>query len=441
LFDLFSLAPFISGMGQGRRRKGPRAAEEAGGALLGARLFLEERRKRNRVEIGGVEDDEAASQESRVEADVSGEKMTERELIVASDDAFFGSRLNLIPLEVLNPEAKLFMEGRKLEKYKKSKSLHPKHEVKLRNKKAKQGVKFREATEQKTNTESIKEFVEEMDKTVVREEAPKPAKNIAELRERLAKRIAEQKSKRNRNTEKESREVFDKPKKKQRKEKQRPDEEMKEEEEEEEMNAEENISAEEFQKKQEEELRKKVVESISFGALAVNPEDEPSPKEKKLKVSTSRKNLLNVKKMLKKAEENKAFYEELKRSTNFEDQKKAKDQMWEKIEKKTKGEAVDPDPKHIKKVLKKIEKKKSKSTKAWETRKMQQEEEKHARLEKRDENIAKLQKKRVEKRLKRKGIVLENDSQVSARKKRAGFEGKVSGFLNGKTSKQNSKKS
>jgi hypothetical protein len=183
---------------------------------------------------------------------------------------------------------------------------------------------------------------------------------------------------------------------------------------------------------------------ISFGPLAGLEEGGGESKSTVTAASVLAKgpgknNLLNVKKMLKKAEENKALLEELKQSVDPADRARAEEIGWDRVERKALGERV-ADPKHIKKHIKRIERKKQKSAEEWASRKASEEDDKKERIERRDGNIAKQKQERTNNKLKRKGIAVapadavdEHGQPVEKRKRRRpGFEGQHAGFLNGK---------
>lgn len=145
---------------------------------------------------------------------------------------------------------------------------------------------------------------------------------------------------------------------------------------------------------------------------------------------------MNVERLLKAATANHALLANLKNSQDPADRKAAEEAKWDKIERKAAGERV-PEPKHLKAKLKMLQKKKEKSKKEWAARIQSVEKDKEERYDKRDANIKKKRDQRIETKLKRKGIVLPEDPEAKRAKKlerggrkRSGFEGRHSGFLN-----------
>ena len=197
-------------------------------------------------------------------------------------------------------------------------------------------------------------------------------------------------------------------------------------------------------KKQQQQQQQQQQPKISFGPLAGLEEGGGESKSTATAASVLAKgpgknNLLNVKKMLRKAEENKALLEELKQSVDPADRARAEEIAWDRVERKALGERV-AEPKHIKKHIKRIERKKQKSAEEWASRKASEEDDKKERIERRDGNIAKQKQERTNNKLKRKGIAVapadavdEHGQPVEKRKRRRpGFEGQHAGFLNGK---------
>ena len=102
------------------------------------------------------------------------------------------------------------------------------------------------------------------------------------------------------------------------------------------------------------------------------------------------------------------------------------------MERRAQGEKViDDDAKVIKKKLRHLESKKKKSAKAWADRKATQKAAFRDRYDKRDANIEAKRKQRVNKRLKRKGInVPQEPGAKKSKRMRAGFEGRRSRSVN-----------
>jgi hypothetical protein len=187
--------------------------------------------------------------------------------------------------------------------------------------------------------------------------------------------------------------------------------------------------------------RKGIVSNVSFASkenkVASSRHGSYTKPEKK---ALGKNNLLNIKQLLKKAEENKSLIDELKRSADPANHEKAEQAEWDKLERKALGERV-PEPKHIRKKVIGLEKKKEKAAQQWAARTKLAGEEKQGRLDKREANLKKRQGDRVTSKLKRKGIVLPKDSKDEKEnqkvgRKRAGLEGRRSSYLNEKKTKQ-----
>uniref|UniRef100_A0A7S2R7N3 Ribosomal RNA-processing protein 14/surfeit locus protein 6 C-terminal domain-containing protein n=1 Tax=Mucochytrium quahogii TaxID=96639 RepID=A0A7S2R7N3_9STRA len=399
--------------------------------------------------------DKSANVGSKVnEFDVQYEIVVERSAVpqgdvsLEDDDRFFQRRMELFPADAILPKDDTVEDNSWIARkfHKNTKENAPKQQVKEGTKKAeKRRAKFgkldhptvadqitQRAKQLEGNASQDMEGVEERQIVVA---ATQPARNYDELRERLSKKLAALANKRT--SQKDHRKtghikIAQKSNKSVTKPKKEKD----------------SKTDKEREEKEEKMLREKVAASItsggsdginlSFGGLVGTDEGakeaETDPKKKKL----GKRNLLNVKRMLKKAEENKALLDELKNSANLEDRKIAEEKQWDTIEQKARGEKVE-NPKSLRKVVKQIEKKKKKSAQAWDSRKTQEEEAKTAKYDKRDANIEKQQKKRVETKLRRKGIILEpeagDEPKEKRKRKRPGFEGKHSGFLNNEDKK------
>jgi len=228
------------------------------------------------------------------------------------------------------------------------------------------------------------------------------------------------------------------------------------------------------------------IAKISYGRLKVNGlgtvtsthhdngEDKTEIKGKgpkqKAKEKPGKKNILNVRKMLEKAEMNRNKIEMMKKSKNPEDREKAEAETWQNIEKMAKGE-IDKsnNPKLLKRHLKRLEREKRQKAVAWNSRLEAVKTEVDDKYNKKMSNIKKHAEEKIDKKLKKKGIVLEkpsekNDNGVGVeegkpkekRKRkwakmqqegqdkqnraRPGFEGKHVGLLNAKKSKQKKKR-
>mmetsp|Transcript_3955 Transcript_3955/g.6947 ORF Transcript_3955/g.6947 Transcript_3955/m.6947 type:complete len:497 (-) Transcript_3955:116-1606(-) len=407
-------------------------------------------------------------------------KLGDKEMDVSlnEDDSFFQSKINLVPAMIYVPQEE--SEEQLNAKYMKNrKGKAPKQGIKDTTKKAeKRRTKYSEGIPLAVDTvvEQMNERREEEGRNPTEGATPlhpllqrttTPAKNYEELKERLATKRAEFHTKRQRNprpwedaTEesaqkktKQSRLDEARDKKRERKRARRDeikkireatdtaisgakgDVEMTDATAETRGNAgtsSERLSPDDTERM----LRDKVTESIlnpkiAFGPLAGIEQDNSEDGDKDGVPKRGKNNILNVKKLLRQAEENKAVIEELKNSALPEERQLAQDKSWDVIERKALGERV-PEPKHLKKQIKRIERKKQKSTEQWDARLKAQKDDKSERISKRQANIDKAQKDRVAAKLKKKGIVLEDPEKVKTRRQRPGFEGQHSGFINDK---------
>ena len=178
-----------------------------------------------------------------------------------------------------------------------------------------------------------------------------------------------------------------------------------------------------------------IKENISFGTLEVDGKDVmdnddesevPKKKEKGGKI-------LRVEKLLQRVRADKDKIRTLKEEGNVTAAEKlAADKKWDVMERRAAGEKVIDEPKVIKKKLRQLEKKRKQSAKMWSDRKAATKAAKKDRIAKREANIESKRQQRVNKKLKRKGIKIPNDKQPAkkSRKQRAGFEGRRSSNVN-----------
>ena len=195
---------------------------------------------------------------------------------------------------------------------------------------------------------------------------------------------------------------------------------------------------------------------ISFGRLKVDGKvvlGDGGTVEGEKKVGGKR-NLLNVKQMLEKAEKNRERIAQLKRSKDETIRAQGDAEKWAQMEALAAG-SVDPkqsDPRMLKKRLKRLEKAKAKRTQKWKERSQKTKMAIKEKQDKRRENLKAQQDKKLENRLKKKGIVVEQSSTAAStsktnsasngpkdgkdggkrKRRRPGFEGKHGGFLNAK---------
>jgi len=136
----------------------------------------------------------------------------------------------------------------------------------------------------------------------------------------------------------------------------------------------------------------------------------------------------DMNRLLKKAE----HIQETLHDTSEQGKKKAEEYQWSKLMKKAQGEKVRDNPNQIAKKLKKVKKQKQKSTKEWEKRTEQTEKAKEQRQKQRQSNIqAKIDRKKSANLRKTIGAPKSKGSKGKGHKKRRpGFEGKKSGFIN-----------
>jgi len=172
--------------------------------------------------------------------------------------------------------------------------------------------------------------------------------------------------------------------------------------------------------------------NIDFGKIAGLEKKKQFADNKSLSNINKKKNL---QKMLADAEEKKRRLVELKQSG---DKEKVDKMAWSDALKEARGERIKDDPRKLKKTLKQRINKKEKSAKAWKARLQHTKQKMDDRQSIRTHN---LQKRReggsVGANLSSKRLVNkteEDDKKKSTRKSRAGFEGKKTGFLNGKSS-------
>ncbi|KAH9259706.1 hypothetical protein BASA81_002128 [Batrachochytrium salamandrivorans] len=131
-----------------------------------------------------------------------------------------------------------------------------------------------------------------------------------------------------------------------------------------------------------------IEEQISYGALKM---EQQKPKSE----STSTSSILNVKKLIKKAQDGQARVEALKEQGKDHI---VQEERWDALEKKALGEKVRDDPKLLKKALKSLEKKKEKAGKLRKERKQTEETGKKDRISAREKNIKDRSKLQIQKR-------------------------------------------
>jgi len=214
------------------------------------------------------------------------------------------------------------------------------------------------------------------------------------------------------------------------------------------------------------------ITKISYGRLEVNGDDKADTdgdgQNGKRKAKVGKRNILNVRKMLEVAEKNKDRIEQLRKSKNPEDRKKADEEKWDNLEKLAAGEKTENmNPKRLKKHLKRLEREKRKKQEAWKARAEATKSANDETYRKKMSNIKAHAQNKIERKLKKKGIVIESNAsttngvsveegkprekrkrkwlkmqQEQQQKQRPGFEGKHVGVLNPKRSnvKKSSKK-
>lgn len=131
-----------------------------------------------------------------------------------------------------------------------------------------------------------------------------------------------------------------------------------------------------------------IEEQISYGALKIEQE---KPKSE----STSTSSILNVKKLIKKAQDGQARMEALKEQGK---EHVVQEERWDALEKKALGEKARDDPKLLKKALKSLEKKKEKAGKLRKERKQTEDSGKKERISSREKNIKDRSKLQIQKR-------------------------------------------
>jgi len=183
-----------------------------------------------------------------------------------------------------------------------------------------------------------------------------------------------------------------------------------------------NAKKKEAQQKRKEELEAR----ISYGALKVDDSD----KKKKLlttadqpkRSETSTRSIMNVKKLIKKAQDGQARLAALKAEGKGD---VVAEEKWDTLEKKAAGEKIRDDPRMLKKALKRLEKKKEHSSQEWQERRKKEESDKKERSDQKEKNV---QDRKVKKIEKRGGVVAskpstEASSEGDKRRRRPGFEG------------------
>lgn len=164
------------------------------------------------------------------------------------------------------------------------------------------------------------------------------------------------------------------------------------------------------------------LEHIDFGKLA----GFEAASKNYLESNKSLKNLSktkNLQKLLQDAEAKKQKLQELKRSTNEEDQQKAGSMLWKDVISEADGKRVKDDTKQLKRAIKKKEVAKKKSQKAWKSRLQVQKQHQKNKQSIRNHNLK--HRKSGEKLSKKK--IVEN---------RPGFEGRKREFLNSPKTQQ-----
>lgn len=311
---------------------------------------------------------------------------------LGSNNVFFSNLVNAIPSEYYfktDEEQNWLKSNPQAVKYHKNVQIKaPKQVVKENTKKAKRVLKFN-PKEQITNTERL----------VV--EAKKENKDMDGLRARLMTKITNCRKKRKAEEQKSKGRGLKRKK---------------------------MVHVKEEVKKVKSE--EKIEEQINYGSLLMKSKKEEKPKKKE-----------DMKMLLKKAEEKKLRMEELKQTAEGKAELQSKG-LAQVLHQEATGETIKDDTKLLKKALKKKEKLKMKSAKAWKQRVATQTKE---TLERRQKKIANIRGKRVkgqnnpkksvvkDAKTERKGKGRFNPSAPAAAP-RAGFEGKKGekSFINNK---------
>ena len=126
-------------------------------------------------------------------------------------------------------------------------------------------------------------------------------------------------------------------------------------------------------KKDSRDRKAEIEEKISYGNLKID-ERKKIVGDKPERSTTSTHSIINVKKLIKQAEHGQARVQALKNQGKDEI---VKEEKWDTLERKAAGEKVRDDPKLLKKALKRLEKKKEKSSKEWHARKSKEKEHKN----------------------------------------------------------------
>jgi len=161
-----------------------------------------------------------------------------------------------------------------------------------------------------------------------------------------------------------------------------------------------------------------VDENFSFGSLTL-PEDKTQKRKNQFGQAK------NLHKLLEKAEAKRQRLAELKQTE--EGKERANREEWGDMLRQAQGQKAQDDPKRLKNAIKKKEKKKEKSRKKWQERDKNVKEGQAARQQKREANLQ---------QRKKGGGAAKKEEEGEKPSRRAGFEGKKSGFLNDKDNKK-----
>jgi hypothetical protein len=175
------------------------------------------------------------------------------------------------------------------------------------------------------------------------------------------------------------------------------------------------------------------LESLDFGKLAgLNKTSDNYLESNKALANLNKKK--NLDKMLADATKKRDRLEQLRRSDNEADQERAKSILWKDAIQEADGHRVKDDPTKIKKQIKRRAEKKKKSQKAWKSRVEQTMNAKDQRLEIKNHNVqARKVGGKVGANLSKKKIADEGGAKGDGSgRRRAGFEGRKTDFLNRK---------
>ena len=184
----------------------------------------------------------------------------------------------------------------------------------------------------------------------------------------------------------------------------------------------ESVAAETPSAKAKPNKKEEIEAKISFGILKLD-DGKKKISDKPARSATSTQSIINVKKLIKQAEQGQKRVEALKAQGKDEVVEKEK---WEILEKKAAGEKVRDDPKLLKKALKRLEKQKVKASKDWQERKSEEQKEQDDKLNQKSKNVQDRKSKKIEKR----GGVVQHPKEETAKKgrRRPGFEGSNAAF-------------